>query len=562
MSRGKGRARTRELSESWASLSYSEDADLGQSSGSDSDAPVQQTKTSSARKSPPPRPSAKPRSATPSTPASRIPLKRPVAPTSAELEFVMPSSPDGSFAGSPLRGSRPPSRRLSQSVPDADESADLRQRKRRSRPMQRVSPPEDKNDASTPLALLWINVLGPTASYLLSVLAFTLNVLKPLFSIALAVAFVTAFLSFARYWVTTSVSSALTPVCAVPGVSLLNLPFCNYPQRPDPASAAAVEFDELVKAQQAFEEIISDASRYDGLPADMKRGETAIRDLRSVVRYSKLPSKSELDMEFHNFIQKAGTASWDLTRFNSRIGSAVDRMLSTNRWTLRVIDDIKNTEDGRGSVDRFIWDQLLWVLSPHRSPRERLVAQYLSHTQKVEDEITALINQADALLGILDSLESHLGAIHDISVRDDVSLQGKREELFLDLWTKLGGNRSNVKKLDQQIQLLKNVNLYRRTAVSHVSSTMVKLRAIAVSLEDMRERAAVPDLVGVDGDVPIILHIENIQRGLDRLEAQRLDHQRSVDDRHRRILDAAETGDTSSGAGVPENRMIGAERLR
>ncbi|KAL1620962.1 hypothetical protein SLS54_005894 [Diplodia seriata] len=504
--------------------------------------------------------SAKPRSATPSTPASRKSLKRPAAPPSAELEFVMPSSPDGSFAGSPLHSSRRPSRRLSQSVPEEDESAELRQRKRRSRPMQRVPPPEDKNEASTPLAFLWVNVLGPTASYLLSVLAFTLNVLKPLFSIALAVVFVTAFLSFARYWVTTSVSTALTPVCAIPGVSFLNLPFCNYPPRADPASSASVEFDELVKAQQAFEEIISDASRYDGLPADMKRGETAIRDLRSVVRYSRLPSKSELDMEFHNFIEKAGTASWDLTRFNSRIGSAVDRMLSTNKWTLRVIDDIKDAEDGRGSVDRFLWDQLLWVLSPHRSPRERLVSQYLSHTQKVEDEITSLINQADALLGILDSLEGHLGAIHEISVRDDVSLQGKREELFLDLWTKLGGNRSNVKKLDQQIQLLKNVNLYRRTAVSHVSSTMIKLRAIAVSLEDMRERAAVPDLVGVDGDVPIVLHIENIQRGLDRLEAQRLEHQRSVDERHRRILDAAEAGD--AGSGVPENRMIDAEKVR
>ncbi|KAF4542462.1 hypothetical protein BFW01_g6818 [Lasiodiplodia theobromae] len=559
MSRGKGRARTRELSESWASLSYAEDQDLGQSSSQDSDAPshkdVQRAKKSSARNSPPPQSSGKARSATPSTPVPRNPPKRRVSQPSAELEFVMPSSPDGSFGGSPMHSSRRP-RRVSQSIAEDDESADLRQRKRRSRTMQRVSSSEDKIDASTPLGLLWANVLGPISSYLLSVLCFTLNVLKPLFSIALAVAFVAAFLSFARYWITTSVSTALTPICTVPGVSFLNLPFCNYPQRASPTSAGSVEFDELVKAQQAFEEIISDASRYDGLPADMKRGETAIRDLRSVVRYSKLPSKSELDMEFHNFIEKAGKASWDLTRFNSRIGSAVDKMLSTNKWTLRVIDDIKDAEDGRGSVDRFIWDQLLWVISPHRNPRERLVSQYLTHTQKVEDEITTLIDQADALLGILDSLESHLGAIHEISVRDDVSLQGKREELFLDLWTKLGGNRSNVKKLDQQIQLLKNVNMYRRTAVSHVSSTMVKLRAIAVSLEDMRERAATPDVVGVDGEVPIVLHIENIQRGLDRLEAQRLEHQRSVDERHRRILDAAEASDANSGAGVPESRMI------
>lgn len=269
----------------------------------------------------------------------------------------------------------------------------------------------------------------------------------------------------------------------------------------------------------------------------MKRSETAIRDLRTVVRFSALPSKHELEFEFNGFIEAAARASFDLARFNMRIGTAVDKIVSTNRWTLQVIDEVANKESGRGAIDRFVWDRLLWPIAPSSTPHDKLVSQYLRHTQALEDQIAQLIVQAQALLNVLDNLEDRLGAIHEISIRDDNSAREKREELFLHLWTKLGGNRSDVKKLEAQIKLLKNVNMYRRTAVNHVSSTMIKLQAIAANLEDMRERAAAPDITGADGEVPISLHIENIQLGLERLEAQRLVQRAEQDETNRRILD-------------------------
>lgn len=567
MSRGKGRARTKELSESWASLSYGDDdQDLGHSSSLDSDTPahksVQRTKTSSARKSPGPQASSKvPRHSTPSTPASRRPPSRTVSQASAELEFVMPSSPDGSFADSPLHSARRTHRRISQSIAEEDGAQDFRQRRsRRSRPLQRAPPSEDQGDQPTLLQSLWMNLLMPVLSYGLSVLSFALEVLKPVISVALAAAFLAVFISFARSWLYSSVSTALSPLCMVPGASYLNLPFCgpSYKSGSDPSGS--VEFDELVNAQQAFEEILSSASMYDGLPGEMKQGQMAIADLRTVVRYSKLPSKNELDLEFNNFINKAKAASWDLTRFNARIGQTTDKIILTHRWTLQVIDNVGEVEDGRGSLERFVWDHLLWGLAPHKSAYEKIVTQYLKHTQKIEEEIVSLIDQADALLRLLDSLEDHLSAIHEISVRDDASLRDKREELFLSLWTKLGGNRSDVKKLNNQIGMLKSFNAYRRSAVSHVSSTIVKLRAIAVSLEDMRERATVPDLAGMENEMPIVLHIENLKRGLERLEDMRQVHQKTVEEKSRRILDAADAGaPTLPEIGFPKDRMIDAK---
>ncbi|KAL1630546.1 hypothetical protein SLS56_004820 [Neofusicoccum ribis] len=450
-------------------------------------------------------------------------------------------------------------RRVAQAIAEEDETAATRSRKRRSRPMQRVPPSDDQRDSSSPLASLWANLLGPATNYVISVLAFAMDVLKPLISLAVAVLLFATFLSFARSWLSSSVSTALTPICALPGMSLLNLPFCEYQQKPTPASGGSVEFDELMAAQEAFDEIVISSTRNEWLPADMKSSENVIRDLRMVVRHSKLPSKSELEMEFNNFIETARQASDDLSRFNSRVGRAVDKTLSTTRWTMRVIDGLAENDSGRGAIDRFLWDNVLWALSPYKSPHAKLVEQYLQHTQTIESEIQGLIVQATTLLGILDTLEDQLGAIHDISIRDDNTLQGKREELFLQLWTKLGGNRSDVKKLDQEIQLLKNINTYRRSAVAHVSSTMVKLRAIAAHLEDLRERAAAPDVVGVDGEMPITLHIENIQRGLDRLQELRSQQIKGRDESYRRILDASSAGSSFQEGGVPKDRMIDGE---
>ncbi|EKG18537.1 hypothetical protein MPH_04339 [Macrophomina phaseolina MS6] len=479
----------------------------------------------------------------------------------------MPSSPDGSFADPPFPGPRRPHRRTSQSVAEEDDVQDLRQRRsRRSRPMQRVPPWENQGGQPTLLQSTWTNVLMPIVRYAFSVLAFALEVLKPVISIALAAMLFAVLLSFARAWLHSSVSTALTPICYVPGASYLGLPFCGPAQKSSYASdpAGSVEFDELMNAQQAFEEILASASMYDGLPGEMKQGQMAIADLRTVVRYSKLPSKSELDLEFNHFIGKAKDASVGLTNFNARIGRTTDKIITTHKWTLQVVDGVGEVEEGRGSVNRFIWDHLLWGLAPHRSAYDRIVSQYLRHTQTIEEEIVSLIAQADALLSLLDSLEDHLSAIHDISVRDDASLRDKREELFLSLWTKLGGNRSDVKKLNNQIMMLKSFNAYRRSAVSHVSSTVLKLRAIAASLEDMRERASMPDLAGMENEMPIVLHIENLKRGLERLEDTRQVHQKTREDNAWRILDAAEAGDlpTLHDGGSPKERMIDSEKAR
>lgn len=282
-----------------------------------------------------------------------------------------------------------------------------------------------------------------------------------------------------------------------------------------------MQFDELMTVQSKFEDVLAASANGVALPLDMKRGETSIRDLRTVVRHSSLQSKNELVYEFDSFIETARMASTDLQKFNSHVGRGVDNVLATARWTKRVLDGIALRDAGRGMVSFFLTERLLAPFQPVKITEDALLNQYIQHTRIVEEEINRLVLEAQALLGILTNLEDRLDVIHGIAIRDDMKAQTSRQEVLSELWTMLGGNRGKVGKFNSQINLLKQVNSYRQTAYAHVSGTMLKLQAMGVELEELRERVGGVELLGGKMGVPLRLHIENIEMGVERLEEGR-----------------------------------------
>lgn len=151
--------------------------------------------------------------------------------------------------------------------------------------------------------------------------------------------------------------------------------------------------------------------------------------------------------------------------------------------------------------------------------RNALLDQYLRHTGAVEEQILFLINEAHTLLDTLDNLDGRLDVIASIATRDGISVEDGKDELLSLLWTKLGGHRNSVAKLDKQLSLLTDVGSYRRMAWAHVNGAVIKLMAIRDNLEDLRERVAMPEVVGAV--VPLEVHIQNINLGIERLEQQR-----------------------------------------
>ena len=129
-------------------------------------------------------------------------------------------------------------------------------------------------------------------SWAFEVLGGALRVLKTPISYILAVWLLFGLGVILRNLITNSIYASISPVCRIPGVSMLNLPFCpahrvdtSYGDQPP------VEFEQLVIAQSKFEEVLADTAGNVALPMEMKRGEASIRDLRQIVRYSQLHSK-------------------------------------------------------------------------------------------------------------------------------------------------------------------------------------------------------------------------------------------------------------------------------
>jgi hypothetical protein len=129
-------------------------------------------------------------------------------------------------------------------------------------------------------------------SWMLEVLGGALKVLKTPLSYFLAIWLLFGLLIMVRNLVTTSIYASMSPICRIPGASLLNLPFCPvYSADGRHGPPPSVEFDQLMAVQSKFEEVLEESAGSVSLPLDMKRGEASIRDLRQLVRYSQLHAK-------------------------------------------------------------------------------------------------------------------------------------------------------------------------------------------------------------------------------------------------------------------------------
>ena len=385
----------------------------------------------------------------------------------------------------------------------------------------------------------------PILSWLSEVTMSALRLLKTPISMIFALYLLAILLQITQNFITTSIYSALSPICRIPGASLLDLPMCRgLPSlgRNKTQSSAPVEFNRLMNTQSHFEEILATSSNAVSLPYDMKRSETSIRDLHAVVKFSSLTAKQELGLEFEGFIETARLASYDLQRFNGHVGRAVDSVISIDRWTTRILSDIEHNSRSRGLIPSFISNTLLYPFQPVKATAEAaLLDQYISHTSLVATEITRLTAEAQALLSVLQSLEDRLSTIHDISIREDIAASANREDLLAHLWTMLGGNRKQLSKFNEQLKLLREVGEYRRTAHAHVAKTILRLQSMGAELEELRERvgsAGAGRSAGVE--IPLSVHLESLRKGVERLEDVRGKERRIQGQVHRGVLDRAE----------------------
>jgi hypothetical protein len=335
----------------------------------------------------------------PETPRKRT--SRTSTRASVEPDLIMPSihenDLDGSWPDAKIRRSQ----RL-ESIHGEDSPGKATRRQSTAEKASRGAGAKSKtpktNASSTKTWETVEDLMKATLGWIYDVMGGALVKLKGPISYIVAIYLLVGLMMFLRNLLFSSVYSAMSPICKIPGSSFLNLPMCHsgvssqyLGDQPPP-----VQFDELMTVQSKFEDVLEASAGGVSLPLDMKRGESSIRDLRTVVRHSPLRSKNELVLEFDGFIETARIASYDLQKFNSHIGRAVDNLLATNRWTKRVLDDISVRDASRGAIASFFSsdNSLFAPFKPMKFTEDALLDQYIQHTRVAEEEIQRLVAEA------------------------------------------------------------------------------------------------------------------------------------------------------------------------
>ncbi|SPO02237.1 uncharacterized protein DNG_04910 [Cephalotrichum gorgonifer] len=404
--------------------------------------------------------------------------------------------------------------------------------------------------ASIPRAVLGI------LSWVFGVIGMAFRYAQRPLAVLLALYLLCGALIMAQNMVTKSIFVSLSPLCRIPGASYLDLPFCPHLQGPPSSPSESggggregqgqksepttghVEFDDLMAVQAQFEQVLERSADGVSLPLEMKRSESAIRDLRTMVRYSDLSARDELAQEFDGYIDAARSSTSDLQRFNTHVGSAVDSIISVNRWMVRYLDSLSDSSSssrpgGGGGGVGLLWSWTDWVFSPFQPTvapegvfdERALRDRYVEHTTAISDRISALILEATAILRHLSRAESHLSIIYDISARSTQSIRSRRDQILYTLWTLVGGNSAALSSLNGQLSLLRHVDAQRSAAVAQLSALIVDLERIEASLSDLRDRVAEPEVASRGGGTyavpPLSVHVETIDRGVERLEDAR-----------------------------------------
>ena len=441
-----------------------------------------------------------------------------------EPSFIMPSmykSTEAPYDGSPMRNSahglnmpnarhrRPLGRRTSSTKRTASRQTSISKM-----PLPTAPSTDAPQDPWHFVNLFWEHVLAPLLKYLFSILAIIAEFAKPLLALA-AIAWL-AFMAIqgGSSYVSNITTALQASVCIIPGSSFVFSGLCKYPE--DDIPNLFPDFDAALEAQDVLRSIVHESKDAYKLPSTMKGTESTLRDLRVLIKYSTLQSRSELEVELTSFIDASSEAVRDLTRFNARVGHVIDQVISTNSWTMKILQGLEEDASSSGAVARFFSSLSPFGAAPI-DVNEAIYNQYVKYISKIRDDISDLIIRAQAIDAILDHLNNQQQLIYEIAVRDGIAVDKSRDELFAQLWTRLGGNRGQRAELARTTSLIQTVHRNRRQAADNIRLTVDRLLQMQAALENLRDGTATPEVLGYRESLPLNYHIGAIGQHLGRL---------------------------------------------
>lgn len=368
-------------------------------------------------------------------------------------------------------------------------------------------------------------------------------------------------LAFGAQQFTQAFTRAITPVCAVPGLSTL-VPVCRWvnkngqseydlpawPNIPQvltpwtmfkPHKRRMPDFPTLTHVQSHLNTVLASAEISSIMGLELKNAEISVRDLSTLVKVSNLECKESLTAYLDEFVQDSKTVSLELSRFESKVGGTIDTMVAVNRYSVKTLQDAKERATIAAASSGGLFGL---ILAPFRvvesTAIEAKIQQSFVETSSVlEDKLRYLIMEAQIVLQHLDGLETKLTTISEVVASESGRVDNHHDEILADLWTKLGGNKRKLKNLEGHKALLENVGQYRSQALTQVSNTLLQLQEMYTDLEQIRDKYAEPLVASEEfekGNIPIEVQISAIQEGVKRMVDRR---ERT---KQRQIKDAAD----------------------
>ena len=179
------------------------------------------------------------------------------------------------------------------------------------------------------------------------------------------------------------------------------------------------------------------------------------------------------------------------------------RITSVNDYALQTIEETKTQTSLAVRV-------LPFVFSNANPIEEAILDTFLISMDSFANHMARLRDEADISMGRLLRLEEHLVVLHEETHRDN------NEDVLSELWTWLGGNKNKPKKMDVDLDLLKNMEKYGKKALAHAVANLQTLHTVDAGMEELRAGLAAPDTIG--DEIPVEAHIKSIKAGIDRLK--------------------------------------------
>lgn len=305
-------------------------------------------------------------------------------------------------------------------------------------------------------------------------------------------------------FVTKPLAISLSPVCRIPDLLHLNLPFCPVADNSISTTAIySIDFDRLIEAQGKFEHVLEEIRTGSSIPLELEQSERAAHGLKRALKNTDVTSIQDIISDLNGFIEKIRRARLGVQAFNIHVGSAFDAVININRWTVRHIDSLY-AEHGNPELPAYM-AQVFVLFQPfmptHQAVDDRvLIDKYVEHITLVRDRLEKLIDEGRTLSVLLRHGQGHLSVLYESTKRFTKTTFFKRDGFFSDLWAYLtGGGSSGATakspaplKLDDEVARLREADSKTEQARLRLLLAVGELEDVQISLAGLLASASAP----------------------------------------------------------------------